>query len=368
MATADDLVLRVDGADVNGWTSIQVSRSIDALADTFDLAIATSQLPDVELGVGARCQVLYRGETLLSGYVDDFDASETADTAEVTVAGRSRAGDLCDCSAVHAAWRDTPGLQIAEELCAPFGVRVASEIGVLPTEKYFKPTEGETVFDTLHRLARCSGCRLVSYPDGSIRFTRTGVLRYPDVVIERGVNVVSAHLRETWAERYSEYIFKAQLAASDQVFGEDASVKFSVKDEQVDRHRPFVVPTDQQPRDHRGRYSASPEGEKPVSPLEELALWERNTRAGKSLQLQFEVANLDDLGGSWGHRYGLWEPNTVVGVRYPPWGVNGEFLITAVTLVRDGSGTRTSLTLTHPDAYDIIAPPRKKKKKGTVSW
>lgn len=366
---ADDLVLRIDGADVAGWTSIQVSRTIDALADSFDLAIATSRLPDdAEIGEGAPCQVLFRGETLISGYLDEVDMSETADSSALTVAGRSRSGDLCDCSAVHAAWHDTPGLQIAEDLCRRFGIRVASEIGPLPTERSFKPTEGETVFDTLLRLARGNGCRIVSYPDGSIRFTRTGVLRYPDVLIERGRNIVSSHVKRSWTERFSEYVFKAQLAASDDAFGADAAVQYSVKDEQVDRYRPFVVPTDQQPRDHRGRYSANPEDKKPVSPLEELALWERNTRAGKSLQLEFDVRNAEDLGGSWGHRYGIWEPNTIVGVRYPPLRIAGEFLITAVTLVRDSAGTRTALTLTHPEAYDIIAPPRKKKKRGAVLW
>lgn len=362
-----DLVLRLGGSEVEGWTQIQVTRSIDQLADTFDLAIASSKLPDVEIGVGAACEVRYGDETVLSGYIDDFDGDENATSMTIAVSGRSRAGDLCDCSAVHVPWRDTPGLQIAEDLCQRFGIRVTSDIGILPTEKYFKPTEGESVFDVLLRLARMNGARIVSHPDGSIRFTRTGVLRYPDVVIQRGLNVVAAHIRESWAERFSHYIFKAQLATSDEAFGEAATAKFEVVDAQVDRYRPLVVPTDHQPRDHRGRYTKTPEGERPISPLEELALWELHTRAGKSLQLQFDVANPDDPGRSWEHKYGLWEPNTIVSVQYPPWGIAGEFLVTSVTLSRDDSGTRTAVSLTHPDAYDIIAPPRK-KQRGTVSW
>ena len=48
-------------------------------------------------------------------------------------------------------------------------------------------------------------------------------------------------------------------------------------------------------------------------------------------------------------------------------GVDGQFLVTSVSLTRDGSGTRTSLTLTHPEAYETELPPKKKAKKG-FNW
>jgi prophage tail gpP-like protein len=353
---AEGLVLRVDGFDVAGWTSIQVTRSIEQLADTFDLAISTSQIGAADLHEDQACEILFDGETILTGYIDDVDAGDTATSSTLSVHGRSRAGDLVDCSAIHKPWRNTPGLQIAQELCEPFGIDVAVEtVEPLPTEKYFKIAEGASVFDALDRIARLHGCRVVSYPDGSIRFTRTrtGLLRYPDVVIARGVNVVSAHVKRSSSERFSTYVFKAQLAADDETFGEAAAaVKYEVTDEGVSRHRPLVIHTD---------------GQKGGAALKEAAEWERATRAGRALQLEYEVANPGGMAQSWGHAHGIWEPNTVVVVRDPRWNVDGEFLVTSVTLVRDASGTRTQLALTWPEAFDIKKPPTK-RKKGKRSW
>lgn len=351
-----ELVLRVDGLELEGWTSIQVTRSLEQLADTFALAISTSKVGRADLEEGAACEILIDGETVLSGYIDDVDGSDSGTTSSLAVTGRSRAGDLIDCSAVHAAWRDTPGLQIAADLCEPFGIGVTSDAGELPKERYFKVAEGETVFDVLYRLGRLHGARVVSRPDGSIVFTRTGLLRYPDVVIARGVNIVAAHVRRSAAERYSDYIFKAQAAADDDHYGDAASaLKYEVTDEGVGRFRPLVVQVDGQ----KGGGAAA---------LEQAAKWERATRAGRSLQLEYDVARPLHMGSSWSHDHGLWEPNIIVAVDDDVWDVAGEFLVTDVTLVRDGGGTRAQVKLTYPEAYDVKYPPKKKNKKKGTSW
>lgn len=347
---AEDLVLRVDGFELAGWTSIQIGRSIDQLADTFALAISTSKVRAVELIEGEACEVLYRDETLITGYIDEIDAGDNATTTTLAVTGRSRAGDLVDCSAMHRVWRNTEGLKIARDLCDPFGITVTTEAGALPKEPVFKIEDGETVFEALARLASLYGARVVSYPDGSVVFARTGGLRYPDVSIERGRNVVSARVLRSATERFSQYIYKTQLAASDETFGAAASaVKYEVTDAGVDRYRPLIV------------QSAGQRGSKA---LEDAAIWERNTRAGRSLELEYEVANPRDMGGSWAHAHGVWTPNTIVAVYDERYGIDGEFLITSVTLVRDASGTRTQLRLAFPEAYDVKKKPAKKKRGG----
>jgi prophage tail gpP-like protein len=357
-----ELVLRAGGLNVEGWTSIQVTRSIEQIADTFALAISTSEVGEADLDEDTVCEILIDGEVVISGYIDDVDGSDDSESTTLAVTGRSRAGDLVDCSAVHAAWRDTSGLQIAADLCEPFGIKVLSEGVDLPKERYFKPAEGETVFDVLYRLGRMHGARVVSRPDGSIVFTRTGLLRYPDVVIARGVNIKAAHVRKSGAERYSRYIFKAQAAADDDEYGEAvAAQSYELVDDGVGRFRPLVVQVDGQ-RNSKGQFVKGQ-----PSPLELAALWERATRAGRSLQLEYDVADPLDMSGSWAHKYGLWEPNTIVAVDDDVWGVHGEFLVTEVTLARDNSGTRAQVSLTYPEAYDVKYPPRKKKPKG-VSW
>ena len=64
---------------------------------------------------------------------------------------------------------------------------------------------------------------------------------------------------------------------------------------------------------------------------------------------------------------GLWRPNVIVTVLDDFLGLDGQYLVTSVALVRDNSGTRTSLSLTFPEAYETELPPKKRRKKG-FSW
>lgn len=366
-----DLTLRINGQAYTDWTSVQIQRSLDSLAHSFDLGISTAQTggqdPAQDILEGDICEVIFRGETIISGYVDNADQQYSASSLNITVNGRSRAGDLVDCAAIHKPWRNTGVLQIAQDLCAPFDIQVESTlIEELPKERYFKlAASGETVFDALDRLARSHALRVLSYADGSVYFTRTGDLRYPDVLIAPGLNVISGGYTRSMEERFSNYIFRSQLATSAEINGKAAARRFELLDDGVDRYRPMVVDLESQGRNSSGQYTS----EKVINDLEQAALWERNTRAGKARQLRYEVGNPNDMAGSWLNSRGeIWEPNTVVSVRDSIFGVEGEFLITEVTLTRDNRGTRTSLALTHPDAYDIKKPPAKKSKKKGYTW
>ena len=367
-----DLTLRIDGFNVSGWTSIQVVRSLDAIADTFDLALTTrlsSTPPPVEIEEGGACEVFYGEELVLSGYIDRVDLSYNATSTTLGVSGRSKAGDLVDCSAVRpgkltaGSWKQTPVLRIAEDLCDPFGIAVKSDVGELPKERFFKLQEGETVFAALARLAKDYGLRVVSSSDGTIRFTRTGVLTYSDVAIQNGVNVIAGGLTRDASERFSDYLFKGQLSPTDEVPQTSCNTAHTAHDDGVTRYRPILIESDEQVRDHLGQFT----GGKAKKPLQLRAEWERNTRAGKSKQLSYEVCDPDDLSLSWEMgRYGLWEPNVIVSVKDDFLGIDGQYLVTSVTLVRDDNGTRTSLALTAPEAYEVQYPPKKKAKKGTA--
>lgn len=351
-----ELKLMVDGEEFAGWTQIQVVRSLDSLADSFDLQLVTrgsSRPPPANLAEGDECKVLYGAETLIHGWIDEVSEPYSAASSSLSVVGRSRAGDLVDCSAVHRPWRGASILKIASDLCDPFGIAVSSDVSDLPEEKYFKLSQGETVFAALDRLARDHGMRVVSRSDGSVLFTRTGLLRFPHVVIENGVNVVTGNFRRSAAERYSDYIFKCQLAASDAVNATDASPKYEVNDAGVTRFRPLVIERDTQ----RGKKA-----------LQEAAEWERNTRAGKARELSYEVLNPDDPSLSWENAEGLWEPNTIVTVRDPYYEIEGEFLVVEVRFTLTSGGTRTSLRLCPPEAYEPKKPPKKKTKKRGHSW
>lgn len=363
-----EVVLRIGQYEVRGWQSVQVQRSLDQLADSFDIALTSplsSAPPPVPVREGDPVALYYGtktdlGEQLLSGYIDEVDESSNATAFNLRISGRSKAKDLVDCSALHkGAWRNKTLVDIAGDIAAPFGLDVTSDVEPV-TERYFRLQDSETAFDAIDRLVRGHGMRAVSYPNGGILLTRTGLVVLPDVVIERGVNVVDGGVRRSENERYSEYIFKATLAAADDDYGEGNASKFAVTDEGVERYRPLIVHLD-------GQRAA---GKSNKVALQDQAEWERNTRSGASQKLSYRVIYPGDVARSWempnGH--GLWRPNTTVTVRDKNHAVDGQFLITSVSLSRSSAGTTTQLELTFPEAYQPEKPPTKKKKKGGVAW
>lgn len=219
--------------------------------------------------------------------------------------------------------------------------------------------------DGVERLGKDYGLRVVSFPDGDIQYTRAGIETLADVVIHSGINVVSGGVSRSANERFSDYVFKGQKTADDDNLGE-VNTSHQVTDSGVTRYRPLLIETDEQVRNSKGQFTK----EKNKSPLQLRAEWERNTRAGRSRQLTYDVCDPDDLSLSWempGRPGELWRSNTIVTVIDPFLDIDGQYLVTAVTLVRDESGTRTSLTLTFPEAYETELPPKKKGKKG-FTW
>jgi prophage tail gpP-like protein len=352
-----DLTLRVEGEEVKGWTATQIVRSLDDIASSFDLQIAsknTNTPPPAALVGGAFVEILYGEKLVLSGYIDVFNASYASASTTLSVNGRSKAGDLVDCTSIKpgkktgGSWRKTLGLTIAQDICDPFGIEVSSDVGPLPKESYFKLEEGESCFSALDRMAKDYGLRLRSDPDGSIVFTKAGLNILSDVVIETAKNVLAGGISVDMTERFSDYLFKGQRAATKDTNGSAVNSSHLIQDEGVARYRPLVLEKDRL--------------------VKQRAEWERNVRAGKSFQLSYDVINPDDVSLSWEMgSHGLWEPGAVVTVIDPFLGINDLFIVTNATLVRDDAGTRTSLKLSFPDAYQA-APPKKKKKKAGYTW
>ena len=74
----------------------------------------------------------------------------------------------------------------------------------------------------------------------------------PDVVIEGGRNVLTGGVTKDLTERFSDYLFKGQLAASDEVTGGDVNTAHLVLDDGVGRYRPLLIESDEQARDAKG--------------------------------------------------------------------------------------------------------------------
>lgn len=351
-----EVSLLVEGQLHPGWQRVEIVRSMDDFVDTAALQLTSplsSVTGPVEIDEWSEAEVLIDGRTVIAGYVLAVTDAYTRDSYTVNVTAASRAIDLVHCGAGAAKkrWANVTIADIVADLVAPYDLDVVTT-EVTDRVPRFAVKIGETVFEAIDRLVREHGMRALSLDDGTVALTRTGASTLPTALVS-GKNIVSGSRQRSSEDRFNTYIFKSQTAGTKDSYGEAATEpKAEVVDEGVPRFRPMVV------RKDAARGSAG---------LRARAEWERNTRAGASRTLTYQVLSGPDLSECWYAAPGqLWAPNYLVGLRDDFFGIDAELLITEAKLSRDDGGTKAFVTLAHPEAYLPERPPKKKGKKGFV--
>lgn len=353
-----DVELRIGGSAYPGWTQVEIRRSLDEVADSFGVTLVSpfSSIGGVpDLDEWSEVKLVVDGEVLVDGYVTGVSDGYNAESVWVSVSGAARTIDLVHCSvSATKRWKNRDLVDIVSDIAQPFGIDVISD-EITPMADRFATKSGETAFEAIDRLIREHGMRAVSLGD-SLGLTRTGT-RVSSAALVTGRTILEGGRERSAEERFSNYIFKGQIAGREDAYGKAATnPKGEVTDDAVPRFRPLLVKTD------AGRGSAG---------LKARAEWERNTRAGKAERLTYKVhAGPGDLSTCWyAGSDGVWAPNTLVPVRDEFLGVDAQLLVVDVTLTIDANeGHACSLSLAHPNAYIPERPPKKKKKGSTFSW
>jgi prophage tail gpP-like protein len=345
------------GKRLEGWTSITVKSSLDEGADSFEVGI-TSKLAGSRdallVADGMPAVVEVDGQPMITGWINGMRRSTIATSRSITVAGRSSAGDLIDCSVTtRTTWRKRPASEIATQLCAPYGIPAAIEVPADDPLPSFRTQTGEKVFDALKRLGSELGGRWISRRDGGIRLIRSIGTKRARAVIARGYNVVASSLTERSDERFSSYYFRSQLATSDGLNGDDAAnLERRVDDAGVARHRPLLLQAD---------------GQGGAKALQRMAEWERTTRAGSSVSASYTIIDPADAFRTWESSAGvLWAPGILVDVDDDLEGATGTWAVRTVSLHRRGDRIAADLELCHPDALTLEPP--KPRKAGEALW
>ena len=304
---ADDITLRIDGVDWTYWTSVQVTRQMDAIAGTFSLALADKWIGGAQalpIAAGMACQILIGGEQVIDGYIDQVRPSFSATAHGISVTGRDRSADLVDCAAIHSPgqWLNCTVLQLAQALASPFGVNVTAEGDVGAPIASFKLEEGETAFEALDRALRQR--ELMACPDGKGGIvllkagagTASGSLR-------QGENILSAEGQFDMADRFSDYIVKGQKPGTDKGWGKDAcAVRGQYRDQAVQRYRPMLIRAEQS-------------GDS--SNAHQRAAWECSVRAARAVTVTATVQGFRQQGVGREQSGPLWQLNQMADVDLP---------------------------------------------------
>jgi prophage tail gpP-like protein len=387
MEDRNRLTLHVAGRIYGGWTSVQVRHGIEQIAGTFEISLTErwpNQQTEWSIPPGEFCEVRIGKHVVISGYVDAVGVKYDATTHAIRITGRDKTGDLVDCSAPSQSFSGLTFFQIAQKLCAPYGITVYDEttsekkltvqqkkIGKKGTPPKTRRVEGklpkaacqngESVFRTLEKIARNEGVLLVSDHEGGLLLTRAGRAGRIAVPLEFGKNIKAASFDNSHANLFSEITVKGQASAKDAdtvgSFEVLISSKTTVKrgsapgstrigSSQIARYRPLIIVAESQADAARIRQRAE---------------WEVSNREAKASKYVATVQGwypdpaVDDI----------WRINSLVPVRDRFCRIDHDWLITAINFKLDDTGTIAELELTSPNAFDQLPEIPDPKKGGS---
>lgn len=340
--------LVINGDSHEGWLDVRVTAGIERQARDFTLSV-TDRWPGSNVArrvkPGDLSELYFGRDKVLTGYVDATPISYDGSNISVSVSGRSKTADLVDCSAQHGSgqWRNVSVLHIAQELAAPYGVKVLAEVDAGSIAEH-QLDPGESVFESVDRLLTQKALLATDDGDGNQVLTRGGQ-RKASTALVLGENILSCSATLDFKERYSEYICKGQRAGNDQDFGAAAAQMLArVPDSGITRHRVIELRT---------------EGQGDLAACRDRVRWEAAYRAGKSYEATYVVQGWRQANGE------LWQPNMLVHVRDPLIGFDLELLISEVEYAQGEGGTQCTLKVAPAAAFALLAEvPKPSGKKG----
>lgn len=346
---SEDLRLEVGGIDWFGWTSVSISRAVDAVAGSFELGLTdrwTSDMRSLPLVAGMKCIVRAGADTVITGYLDEVKPSFGAGQHAIAASGRDASADVVDCAAIHkpGEWKSITVDRLAAILAKPFGVPVRCEGSAGAPLPLFKLQPGESAWEALDRALRQRS--LLAMPDGKggIVLVKVGALR-ATTGLKQGENILQASATFDIKDRFSEYRVLGQQQGTNTVNGEAASaVAATAKDNGVTRYRPLVLTNETQ-------------GD--AAQAKKRAQWEARVRAARSVTVDVTVQGWRQADGT------LWPLNAMVRADIPYLRIEQDLLIAKVDYKLDSGGTTTRLTLRSPDAF-LPDPKQKKDKDGDM--
>jgi prophage tail gpP-like protein len=343
------LILIVGGQALSGWQSVRVTRGLDRCPSDFDISLTESypgQASQVLVNPGQSCVVKIGADTVLTGYIDRYMPSFSAQGHEVRITGRSKCEDLVDChitpTTLHGMTMTTASLlDLATTLAKPYGITVSSLTGDnVPVAAANAPTAPltfqailtETPWDIIERVARYVGVLVYDGTDGNLILANVGTSSMASG-FQQGVNVESAAVAYTMDGRYSNYL---PYLMNSNMFGDQGVGGITYPqavDQDVKRFRELIIVSEQ------FGYSAGLGARR--------AQWEMTRRAGRSQAVRLTCDSWRDQAGT------LWAPNAYAQINLPalkaapsaPW------IIGEVTFRRDGEGTHADLVLMPATAF-----------------
>jgi prophage tail gpP-like protein len=335
--------LIIAGNQFTGWEDVSITRSLENACSSFSLSASVpfQDLKPITIPPGATCQVQITNDLVLTGFVDSVDVEYSATTHTMHISGRSKTEDIVDCSQQHTTggFFNITLLQMAQQLCQPYGVTVICDPTLASDPalffKGYQAEIGESVYDALERAARVAQVLITDNELGQLVITRVnktsgGVLKCKYGGTDN--NILTARSSSNYAERFSSYRVRTQAAGTDQMFGDAAnSLEATTLDPAITRNRVNISILS---------YGGT------TADAAKHGQWLAASKGGKGTVYAVSVPGWRNSDGN------LWQSNTIVQIDDDFSNIHSSMTVGSVTYTMNSAGgTITQMTLNPSQAF-----------------
>jgi prophage tail gpP-like protein len=346
------ILLEVNGVSYEGFTSIGVTRTIEAVSGSFNFETTINNSSAFPIKVGDSCRVIVEGVPVLTGFVEVVNVNYSAGAHSIAIQGRDRTADVIDSSLqeeIH--FEGTISLvRIIQRVLSNLGI---IDIGVTDLtggiEDFTERESGEigmSAFEFIEQYARKRQVLLTTDGAGNIGIIRgAGVSissRLKNVVGSSDSNILRSNVSYDYAGRFGKYIVESQGNPS-------------LPDDGGEKGAATVVERSGEAVDSKVRstriLTLNAESSLDSQTDKQRAQWEANIRRSRSqtysATLQGFLAPSDGI---------IWAPNQLVNIQDDFADINAIMLVKSVTYSQSlDEGSITELQFVVKDSYTLQA-------------
>jgi len=336
----DQIVLKINGQKYEGWTDMEIETGLKECSSVITMPVSerwAGKTPPTPWQINRydKVTVSIGDDLILTGYVDAYNPSYSADDHNVRITVQSKTCDLVDCmpEVAGGSFAGSKLDAIARTICGKLGIDVVVEADVGDPFPDATMEKTETAFTFLERLARFRAVLLTDNEKGDLVITIAGKGGASSGALIQGENILAASATLNAHNLFQQYVVLSQapLAYDGQEVHTDWQGEYT--DPNCPRYRRFVEMA---------------EDPLSVDQANDRAKWRARHNLAEATQASVSVQGFRQPDGS------LWKKNQTVPVNSAWLGLDRTLLIGGIKFSMSNAGGRqTHLSVAPPELFTL---------------
>jgi prophage tail gpP-like protein len=322
-----------------GFTEASISYGIESMARQFALSITTPNNIPSPIKVQDKIVIYIDGTKQFTGYAEELDKSNSANSFTLTLQGRSLTADIIDASIKRKTYAQKDFTLLVKAVLKDnnININVINSVGLLKLDSNAISEQGESIFEFLDRYAKKVQVLLTTDANGDLVITREGfgIMKGQLIKLYNGDgvnNIKTSSVNISTKDRYNTIEVYSNTHDKNAIAKSAIVQTAKAVDNSIRNSRRLII----------NQTSTS----KTIS-LTNLANWNVNVRRAKGSRYTCQVVGFSIQGE-------IFEANKKIKINDESMSVSGVFLIQSVNFRVDiNNGAITELQIVEVGAFSL---------------